>query len=158
MTAPQIILDLVRRFADNRADYQSRYNETQVRREFLDPFFEALGWDVNNRRGYPEAYKDAIHEDAIRVGGSTKAPDYCFRVGGARKFFLEAKRPAVNIAENGEAAFQLRRYAWSAGLPLPALSDLEEFAVYDCRVKPAREDRASTARTLYLTCEDYAAR
>lgn len=158
MMAPQIILDLVRRFDEHRADYQSHYNETQLRREFLDPFFEALGWDVNNRQGYAEAYKDVIHEDAIRVGSSTKAPDYCFRVGGTRKFFLEAKRPAVNIAENSEAAFQLRRYAWSAGLPLSILSDFAELAVYDCRVKPAREDRASTARTLYLTCEEYPAR
>lgn len=158
MTAPQVILDLVRRFADNRTDYHSRYNETQLRREFLDPFFGALGWDVNNRQGYAEAYKDVIHEDAIRVGSTTKAPDYCFRVGGTRKFFLEAKRPSVNIAENSEAAFQLRRYAWSAGLPLSILSDFAEFAVYDCRVKPAREDRASAARTLYLTCDEYPAR
>ncbi|HYY94559.1 MAG TPA: type I restriction enzyme HsdR N-terminal domain-containing protein, partial [Pyrinomonadaceae bacterium] len=158
MTAPQLILDLTRRFADNRVDYHLRYNETQLRREFLDPFFEALGWDVNNRQGYAEAYKDVIHEDAIRVGSSTKAPDYSFRVGGTRKFFLEAKRPSVNIAEDREAAFQLRRYAWSAGLPLSILSDFAEFAVYDCRVKPNRDDRASTARTLYMTCDEYGAR
>lgn len=158
MAAPQLILDLVRRFADNRIDYQLRYNETQLRREFLDPLFKALGWDVDNERGYAEAYKDVIHEDAIRVGGSTKAPDYSFRVGGTRKFFLEAKRPSVNIAEDREAAFQLRRYAWSAGLPLSILSDFAEFAVYDCRIKPNRDDRASTSRTLYLTCDEYASR
>jgi len=69
-----------------------------VRREFIDPMFAALGWDVDNRAGYAEAYKDVIHEDAIKVGGATKAPDYCFRVGGTRKFFVEAKKPAVDSA------------------------------------------------------------
>ena len=59
---------------NQREAYQSgRYNETQLRREFLDPFFEALGWDVNNRQGYAEAYKDVIHEDAIRIRAATKA-------------------------------------------------------------------------------------
>ncbi len=48
----------------------------------LDPFFTALGWDVGNKVSFAEAYKDVIHEDAIRVGGAVKAPDDCFRRGG----------------------------------------------------------------------------
>jgi hypothetical protein len=52
MPAPQAVLDLIERFERNREAYKSpSYNETQLRREFLDPFFEALGWDVNNRQG-----------------------------------------------------------------------------------------------------------
>lgn len=58
---------------------------------YLAPLFKALGWDVDNTQGYAEAYKDVIHEDAIRIGSATKAPDYCFRIGGTRKFFVEAK-------------------------------------------------------------------
>ncbi|HEU4793716.1 MAG TPA: restriction endonuclease subunit M, partial [Nitrolancea sp.] len=105
------ILALVERFTRNREDYRSgRYNETQLRREFFDLFFEALGWDVNNRQGYAEAYKDVIHEDAIKIGGYTKAPDYCFRIGGTRKFFVEAKKPLVNLRFDTSPAFQLRRY------------------------------------------------
>lgn len=92
MPAPHRILELIERFRFNEASYRSgNYNETQVRREFLDPFFKELGWDVDNQAGYAEAYKDVIHEDAIKIGSVTKAPDYCFRIGGARKFFLEAK-------------------------------------------------------------------
>ena len=90
------ITGLVARFEQNTDLYKAQpYNETQVRREFIDPFFEALGWDVANKSGYAEAYKDVIHEDAIKVGGATKAPDYCFRIGGVRKFFLEAKKPST---------------------------------------------------------------
>jgi hypothetical protein len=133
----------------------SSYNETQVRREFIDPLFEALGWDVDNKQGYAEAYKDVIHEDAIKIGGYTKAPDYCFRIGGSRKFFVEAKKPSVNIKDDPEPAYQLRRYAWSAKLPLSILTDFEEFAVYDCRFKPAHTDGASAGRVQFFTYEDY---
>jgi predicted type IV restriction endonuclease len=98
---PQQLEKLISRFDQNIEAYQSQvYNETQVRREFIDPFFEVLGWDVANKAGYAEAYKDVIHEDAIKIGGITKAPDYCFRIGGARKFFVEAKKPAVSITED----------------------------------------------------------
>jgi hypothetical protein len=31
----------------------------------------------------------------------------------------------------------VERYAWSAKLPLSVLTDFEEFAVYDCRIKPS---------------------
>lgn len=152
MTAPASVLELIERFKENRASYKSgSYNETQVRREFIDPLFEALGWDVNNKNGYAEAYKEVVHEDAIKIGGQTKAPDYAFRIGGVRKFFLEAKKPSVNIKDDISPAFQLRRYAWSAKLPLSVLTDFEEFAVYDCRIKPEKGDKASVARILYMT-------
>jgi predicted type IV restriction endonuclease len=44
------IAALVERFERNIEAYHSpAYNETQLRREFIDPFFEALGWDVANK-------------------------------------------------------------------------------------------------------------
>ena len=52
-------------------------------------------------------------------------------------------------------AYQLRRYGWSAKLPLSILTDFEEFAVYDCRVKPDKSDKSSTARVTYLTYKQY---
>ena len=156
MGAPNKIIDLVSRFHNQYESYRlPSYNETQLRREFIDPFFKALGWDIDNKRGYAEAYKDVIHEDSIRIGDASKAPDYSFRVGGARKFFVETKKPAINIAQDVGPAFQLRRYAWSAKLPQSILTDFEEFAVYDCRVRPDMNDKASNARTLYLNYEQY---
>ena len=101
MTAPDLILELVERFDRQREVYRSTdYNEARLRREFLDPFFSALGWDMDNRRGYAEMYKDVIHEDSIKVGTGTKAPDYCFRIASTRKFFVEAKKPSVNIMKD----------------------------------------------------------
>ena len=156
MSAPEEIHKLVERFERNLDAYRSgKYNEAQVRQEFINPFFNALGWDIYNKQGYAEAYKDVIHEDAIKVGSVVKAPDYCFCIGGTRKFFLEAKKPAVNIKKDISPAYQLRRYAWSAKLPLSILTDFEELAVYDCRIKPVKTDSASKARTYYLTYTDY---
>jgi len=156
MPAPESILKLCEIFSQHEEHYKSTgYNETELRREFLDPFFKALGWDVDNEQGYADAYKDVIHEDAIKIGGYTKAPDYCFRIGGTRKFFVEAKKPAINIQSDVVPAFQLRRYGWSAKLPLSILSDFEELAVYDTRIKPVKSDRPAKARTLYYTHDQY---
>jgi len=157
MPAPDAIRRLVERFEEHEEAYRSgEYHEAQLREEFLNPFFEALGWDIYNRKGYADAYKEVIHEAAIKVGGRTKAPDYCFRVGGGvRSFFVEAKKPAVDIGEAPSPAYQLRRYAWSAKLPVSILTDFDELAVYDCRIRPAKTDKASSARVLYYQYHDY---
>ena len=156
MPAPNIIHQLVERFEEHREAYRlSKYNEAQLRREFLDPFLEALGWDVFNKQGRPETYKEVIHEDSLEVEGAMKAPDYAFRVGGQRKFFVEAKKPYVNIQSDIYPAFQLRRYSWSAKLPLGVLSDFEEFAIYDCRSKPDKKDKATTGRVAYYSFREY---
>ncbi len=157
MPAPDAIAKLVDRYAQHADSYQQpSYNETALRREFIDPFFRALGWDVDNESGYAEAYKDVIHEYSLRMGESTNAPDYCFRIGGVPKFFVETKKPSVDIKSDVGPAFQLRRYAWTAKLPLSILTDFEEFAVYDCLAqKPVKTDKASHARTMYLRYTDY---
>jgi type I restriction-modification system DNA methylase subunit len=156
MPAPGIINELVGCFDRNLEAYkQGHYSEAEIRLEYIDPFFKALGWDVYNEKGYAAAYKDIVPEDAIKVGGATKAPDYSFRIGGERKFFVEAKKPSVNLKDDISPSFQLRRYAWSAKLPLSILTDFEEFAVYDCQSKPARSDKASTSRVMYFEYQEY---
>lgn len=140
----------------NRLDYhRDQYRELQIRREFIDPFFEALGWDVTNRAAYSEAYKDVVAELPTRIGGNVKAPDYAFRIGGSPKFLVEAKRPSVNVRGSGASSFQLRRYAFSMGLSIGIVTDFEEFAVYDTTIRPAESDPPTKARIRYLTCEDY---
>ncbi len=161
MSAPAIIQTLVTRFRESRELYRSgRYNETQLRNEFLNPFFETLGWDMYNRSNYAPQYREVIHEDSLEIeaDGSTKAPDYAFRLGTARKFFVEAKKPKVNIRYEIEPAYQLRRYAWNAHLPLSILTDFEELAVYDCRTRPDPKDSAATGRVMLFTYEEYLTR
>ncbi len=159
MTAPAIIHSLVNRFRDSRELYRSgRYNEAQLRQEFLNPFFEALGWDMVNRSNFAPQYREVIHEDSLEDNGSLKAPDYAFRIGTTRKFFVEAKKPAVDVRYDIHPAYQLRRYAWNAHLPLSILTDFEELAVYDCRTRPDHKDSAATGRVMLFTFEEYVER
>ena len=72
MPAPDPILSLVERFEFHRQAYiLGKYNETQLRREFVDKFFSALGWDVDNNKGFSEAYKEVMHEEPVRIRGTT---------------------------------------------------------------------------------------
>ena len=147
---------LVQTFKNNFNQYKlPTYKEAQVRKEFIDKFFTQLGWDVDNKEGNSEQYKDVVNEDAIKIGGITKAPDYAFRIGGQRVFFVEAKKPSVNLKDNSESAYQLRRYAWNMGIPISILTDFEEFLIYDCRVKPHEKDNSNVARIMVINYQDY---
>lgn len=53
---PTVIHELVAKFAEHREEYKrGDYNETQLRQDFLDPFFAALGWDMDNKQRYADA-------------------------------------------------------------------------------------------------------
>ncbi len=153
----KIIEELVTRFEEQIVSYKkAEYNETQTRRDFIDPFFKALGWDMDNSQGNAEAYREVIHEDKVKVGAATKAPDYSFKLaGGKRLFFVEAKKPSVAVKEEIMPAYQIRRYAWSAKLPISILTDFEEFAIYDCNKKPNATDKPSVGRIKYFTFREY---
>ncbi len=133
----------------------SNFNEAQLREQFLNPMFKSLGWDMYNEQGFAEQYKEVVHEDKVEIKGKPKAPDYSFRIGGQRKFFLEAKKPSIKIKTDYDPALQLRRYAWSGHLPVSLLSDFEEFAIYDTTIEPKSSDKASVARVEYLTYDQY---
>jgi len=153
------IRQLAEQFARHAARYRGpAYNEETARSEFISPFFEALGWDVANRQGHAPQYREVVHEEGVKVGDATKAPDYTFRIGGLRKFFVEAKKPGVDLKHDPAPAYQLRRYAWSAHLPLSILTDFDELAVYDTRVRPKEGDKASVARVFYFEHSEYVAR
>ena len=123
MPIPEKIAQLVERFDAHLVDYKrGAYNETQTRREFIDPFFHALGWDMDNSQGRPESQKEVIHEAKITVEDAVKAPDYCFLIDKTPKFFVEAKKPSVCIKDSIHPAYQLRRYGWSAKLPVSTRS------------------------------------
>ncbi len=147
---------LVDTFRKNIDEYkQTGYKEAKVRRDFIDTFFELLDWDIANKSGKSEQYRDVIIEDTIEISGAQKAPDYCFKIGKERKFFVEAKKPSVKVKDEVDPAYQVRRYGHTANLSLSILTDFEEFAVYDTRIKPSKNDKAGVGRLFYCTFEDY---
>ncbi|MDO9576091.1 MAG: N-6 DNA methylase, partial [bacterium] len=154
--AKEQIKEFVERFEENISQYKrAHYDEANTRADFIDPFFESLGWDVANKQGYAEQYREVVREAKVIIAGKHKAPDYSFRIGGIRKFFVEAKKPSIALRSEVLPAYQLRRYAYTAKLPLSILTDFEEFSVYDTRVKPTPKDSASCARIFYCGYKDY---
>ena len=157
------IKELVEKFKSNYKQFHSSdYNETLTRQDFINPFFEYLGWDISNKEGLSQTYRDVIHEDKLKVGRDTtltagirQSPDYSFRIGGNRVFFVEAKKPSRNLKEDSDAAYQIRRYAWSGKLAVSILTDFEEFAIYDCSKKPSPNYKAPMSRIEYINYEDY---
>jgi hypothetical protein len=156
MAAPKAVVDLVDRFDFNKNDYKDpSYKESNLRSEFLDPFLQELGWDVTNSQGFSEKFKEVRVEPSVEVGGSKKAPDYEFRIGGERIFFAEAKKPSVDLLNDKSAALQIRRYGWSAKLPVCILTDFEELSFYDTSFAPKPSDGARIGRIRYFSYEDY---
>lgn len=150
------VAKLCKYFADNRRDFFTLgVKEAHVRQSLIDPFFEALGWDMRNAAMTALQYREVIPEDSLEIEGQQKAPDYTFRVGTLAKFYTEAKKCGVNINADPGPAYQLRRYGWSAKVPLSILTDFEELGVYDCSLRPRPTDKASFGRIQYYRSEEY---
>ncbi len=150
------IAKLCQYFATNRHSFLTPgVKEAHVRQSLIDPFFEALGWDVRNASMTAPQYREVIPEDSLDVEGHQRAPDYTFRVGTLPKFYVEAKKCGVNISTDPAPAYQLRRYGFSAKLAFSILTDFEEFGVYDCSSRPRPNDKASHSRIQYLRFTEY---
>ncbi|MBQ3409150.1 MAG: N-6 DNA methylase, partial [Clostridia bacterium] len=147
---------LVEEFKTNEHIYKTvAFDEENTKINFINKFFQALGWDVTNEAGVAPQFKDVEFEDTVIVGGKPKAPDYCFRIGGARIFFVEAKKPSVDIEHDRRYAFQLKRYTWSAHLPLGLLTDFEELAIYEPKTAPKKTHNTSVDRIKYYHYSEY---
>lgn len=147
---------LCRYFTTNRQPFLAPgVKEAHIRQTLIDPFFEALGWDVRNKAMAAPQYREVIPEDSLDVEGQQKAPDYTFRVGTLPKFYVEAKKCGVNIGVDPAPAFQIRRYGWSAKLALSILTDFEELAVYDCTARPRPSDKSTHARIQHFRYDEY---
>ncbi len=62
MSVPAELHELVERFERDLPSYHSAgFNEAQARIDFINPLLGLLGWDVENRRSRPVAYRDVIY-------------------------------------------------------------------------------------------------
>jgi len=116
----------------------SRYVEAQLRDDFLNPFFRALGWDLENSSGLIQPKREVEIESRTEIGGRQKRADYLFRTDGHDRFVCEAKKPAEEL--HSRYAFQTKRYAWNKNLPLAVLTDFEEFKIYIVGGKPHADE------------------
>ncbi|OGQ13712.1 MAG: hypothetical protein A2138_22580 [Deltaproteobacteria bacterium RBG_16_71_12] len=156
---PREVSELVERFDRFEENYlAAEYKEARLRQEFLDPLLEAIGWDVRNRTGKSERFKDVVVAEALRVGDENKEPDYAFRIGGSPVFYVEAKKPSVDITTDPAAALQLRRYSFTSGHVVGVLTNFRHLALYDARVPSTGRDTATRARISLIPYREYEAR
>ncbi len=151
-----MVARLAQQFKENEKYYTSKdFVESETRNKFIDPLLEALAWDVKNEKGARHDRQEVITEDRVVIAGQVKHPDYTLCYGGERKIYVEAKQPSIDLKKNPEPALQVRRYAYTSKMPIAILTDFQELAIYDTRIKPKANDTAATARIKYLTYQQY---
>ena len=134
-------------------DPQQNYNEHSCRIEFIDPFLKLLGWDVANEKGLAPQYREVIAEN---YSTKTDRPDYTMTLRGVAKFFVEAKKPSVDIARAKDPAFQTRKYGWNANHRVAVLTNFEYLAIYETCYVPKEDDNSSVARYHLYHYSEYA--
>ncbi len=117
--ARNTIRDLVAKFEVLTPVQRRSYNETATRSDFIDPLFEALGWNMHDNA-------EVAREDPVR---RRKRVDYAFKTRGVTRFLLEAKRPRVSLDES-DTIRQATDYAWNQGVDWVVLCNFDELRVF----------------------------
>lgn len=127
------IKSLVQKFEVNKYHYLSKeYLEEEVKIDFINPFFEALGWDVQNTQSLSPYEREVV----VEKGKTTGRPDYNFRIDGQTKFFVEVKAPREPLHKIAHV-LQAKSYAWNTkNVFIVLLTDFKEFRLFDATIKP----------------------
>ena len=78
------VRQIVSSFRINEASYtapKSKYNETQVRTDYITPLLEAFGWDVYNHLSKPLDLRDVYEEATVEVGEEKFLKDQIMSLG-----------------------------------------------------------------------------
>ncbi|MDP2673249.1 MAG: N-6 DNA methylase, partial [Nanoarchaeota archaeon] len=89
--------------------------EFQIQSEFIDPLFNALGWDMR---------KEAEREEKVLKGRA----DYILRLGNQRKLVIEAKATDVRLEE--KEGKQSVSYAYHKNIKFAVLTNFRQIRVY----------------------------
>jgi hypothetical protein len=125
---------LVAAFEKRLAEFRGPgYVEAQLRDDFLNPLFRALGWDLENRAGFIQREREVVIESRTDVGRA----DYLFQISRAPRFVCEAKKPSEELQVHAQ---QAKGYAWTMGVPLAVLSDFEDLNIYIVGSEPKSDE------------------
>jgi len=132
----KLIEQKVEDFEKNTAVLKKKgHGETNIRSNYIDVFFEALGWNM-------KSHYDVHREFAQKDNSATKKVDYAFKVNNKVKFFVEAKEASVDLVNDKDAIYQAKRYAYSTNgkAPIVILTDFEEFRVFNVVKAPVYDN------------------
>lgn len=116
LTELQNLVDRFHANIDFYKDARNAYNEHSCRIEYIDPLLKLLGWDVANEKGLAPQYREVIAEN---YSTRTDRPDYTITLRGVPKFFVEAKKPAVDITRDADPAIRPESTAGTQNIVSP---------------------------------------
>ena len=141
---------LVDAFHRNIGHYQDQgYDESSLRNDFLNPFWRALGWDIENRAGLPQPLREVQIETRVHIAGRQKRADYIFRTDGIDRFVSEAKRPTEELGR--KAAYQSQRYAFNLKLLIATLTNFKTLQVFVVGGRPEQDSPWDVCRQWHYT-------
>ncbi len=121
--AKQKIGELIKKYEEVlKSGEVKKYTEEETKKDFILPLFEALGWDVFNK-------KEVSAEEHIKSSGRV---DYGFYVNGRTKFYLEAKPLKADLNDE-DFAKQAIRYSWNRGVTWAVLTNFESVKVFNAQ-------------------------
>ncbi len=133
------LIKLVNDFQANAQYYNGdEYDESALRNGFLNNFWRALGWDLDNLPRKSQQLRDVQLETRVHIAGRNKKADYIFRTDGLDRFVCEAKRPKEGLSSS--ARYQAQRYAFNLGLYIGILTDFQQLKVFIVGGKPDPEN------------------
>jgi len=125
------VSELVAKFNQYDRDGKiERMNEENTKSIFIDPLFEALGW---NLRDLDEVSK----ENQVLRGRA----DYAFKVSGVVRFYAEAKAASASLEEKDK--WQAINYSYMKSVPWAVLTNFRELWVFnsDWQTKMSEDSR-----------------
>jgi len=138
---------LVADFKANESAYlEPAYSEAQVRQDFIDKFFTALGWDVAHTAQKNPYEQEVKIENRVSMQGSQRRADYAFFLAPNFrdvKFLVEAKKPSRNL-KNADDYFQTICYSWNRNAPVAVLTDFKELHILDAPMHSSAASRCFT--------------
>jgi len=140
--AKEEIRKLVEKFQSYSKNEVDAMPEEQIKFRFIEPLFEALGWD-----------KEDIEKEKRVLKGRA---DYILRIGNQNKLVIEAKRTSVGL--NEEEGRQAVSYAHHKNIKFAVLTNFSRIRVYHAlsNIKNINNNLLKD-KTDYLrfNCEDF---
>jgi len=142
--AREKVKKLVKEFSEYSKEELDKKSENQIKSEFIDPLFEALGWDMR---------KDAERESRILKGRA----DYILKVENQERLVIEAKKVSVRLSEEKEG-MQTVSYAHHQKIKFAVLTNFKQIRVYHALSQTARIDKnllQDNTGLLWINYEDF---
>lgn len=159
MDAKEQLQALIEKYIQYKKEKKAEELSEESTRSWINQLLEIFDWDVLNIQQVQQEkiVDDSQKEKLDAINSSHTKPDYSLMNGTTVKAYLDAKKRDVDIFKNKDAAFQVRSYGWSAGLPCSFLTNFEQLVIFDCRYAPQKGENANVAAT-QISIDNYVSR